>query len=365
MQSRSRAIGWGIAIAVALLLLYVLRDVLLPFVAGFGVAYILAPLVVRLTRYGAGRGLAATIALSLFFAAGLTLVLMTVPILRAQISAFAQKLPGYIDRARAVLEPKLDLVWTHLGEQDMAELSKLAGANIGEALGWLGAVLGGVISGGAAIANILGLVFIMPVVAFYLLRDWDQIVESIDRWLPRTEAETIRQQFRDIDRTLAGFARGQALVCVMLAAFYAIGLTLAGLDFAVLVGLFSGLATFIPFVGAFAGGVFAVSLALIQFETWTPVAVVAVIFVAGQALEGNLLTPMLVGDRVGLHPVWVIFALLAGGALFGFLGLLLAVPVAAAIGVLVRFALTRYLASPLYRGPDPDTGPGPDLGAGT
>jgi len=360
MQSRSRTISWAVAIAVALVLLYALRNVVLPFVAGFGVAYILAPLVVRLVRYGVGRGLAATIALTLFFAAGLALVLMTVPILRAQIAAFGQKLPGYIDRARTVLQPKLDLIWAQIGEQDMSELSKLAGANVGEALSWLGAVLGGVISGGAAIANILGLVFIMPVVAFYLLRDWEQIVESIDRWLPRTEAETIRQQFRDIDRTLAGFARGQALVCVMLAAFYAIGLTLAGLDFAVLVGLFSGLATFIPFVGAFAGGIFAVSLAMIQFETWTPVAVVAVIFVAGQALEGNVLTPMLVGDRVGLHPVWVIFALLAGGALFGFVGLLLAVPVAAAIGVLVRFALTRYLDSPLYRGPDP----GPDPGAG-
>jgi predicted PurR-regulated permease PerM len=361
MQSRSRAYSWAIAIVVALILLYLLRDVVLPFVAGFGVAYILAPLVDRLTRYRLGRGLAATIALTLFFAAGLALVLMTVPILRAQVTAFGKNLPAYIDRARKALQPKLDLVWAQIGDQDMAEVSKLVGANAGEALSWIGAVLGGLISGGAAIANILSLVFIMPIVAFYLLRDWDQIVGSIDRWLPRTEAETIRTQFRDIDRTLAGFARGQALVCLVVAAFYAIGLTLAGLDFGVLVGIFSGLATFIPFVGAFAGGVFAVSLAMIQFETWTPVVIVGAIFVAGQALEGNVLTPWLVGDRVGLHPVWVIFALLAGGALFGFLGLLLAVPVAASIGVLVRFALTRYLDSPLYRGPDQDA----DHGAGT
>jgi predicted PurR-regulated permease PerM len=217
-------------------------------------------------------------------------------------------------------------------------------------LSWLGGLLVGLVSSGVALINLLSLLFITPLVAFYLLRDWPKITARIDHWLPKAEAKTVRAQLREIDRTLAGFARGQALVCLALAIFYAVTLTAAGLDFGVLVGLFAGLASFIPFLGAFGGGLLSIGLALIQFPTWSQVFVIAVIFVAGQIIEGYVLTPKLVGDRVGLHPVWIIFALMVGGALFGFLGLLLAVPAAAAAGVLVRFAIERYLASPFYRG---------------
>ena len=194
--------------------------------------------------------------------------------------------------------------------------------------------------------------------AFYLLRDWDRIVARIDSWLPRDHAAVIRAQLAEVDRTLAGFARGQASVCLCLAAYYAGGFSLAGLDFGLALGLVAGILSFIPFVGSGVALVGSIGLALLQYDTWLPVALVLGICILGQILEGYLLTPKLVGDRVGLHPVWVIFALLAGGSLFGFLGLLLAVPVAAVLGVLARFGLLRYLASHYYRGVrSPSSGP--------
>lgn len=352
MDNRSRALTWLVAIAAAIFILYELRDVLLPFAAGFAVAYVLDPLVNRLVRWRIGRAAAAALSLVLFFLAGIGLLLLIAPVLQAQILTFAQRLPAYVDRARTLLEPFFALVKSQVGEQDLKELSKLVGSHAGEALKWIGTVLGGVVTGGAAIANLLSLLFITPVVAFYLLRDWDVIVDRIDRWLPRAEATVIRAQLAAIDGTLAGFARGQALVCLALAAWYAIGLTVVGLDFGLLVGIFAGLASFIPIVGALGGGALALALALIQFQTVGPILSVALVFGVGQVLEGQVLTPRLVGDRVGLHPVWIIFALMAGGASFGFFGLLIAVPFAAAVGVLVRFALERYLASPFYRGPE-------------
>ena len=215
-------------------------------------------------------------------------------------------------------------------------------------LSWATDIVAGVLSGGAAVANTLSLIIITPVVTFYLLRDWDNIAATVDGWLPRAQAPTIRELASEVDRTLAGFLRGQGTVCLLLGVFYAIGLTVAGLDFGLVIGLIAGLLSFIPYVGSIVGLLLSVGLAFLQFDDWLRVAVVAGIFFVGQALEGNVLTPRLVGGRVGLHPVWVIFAILAGGTLFGFVGVLLAVPVAAVIGVGTRFALTRYLDSPYY-----------------
>ena len=186
--------------------------------------------------------------------------------------------------------------------------------------------------------------------AFYLLRDWDRIVARIDLWLPRDHAGTIREQVKLVDETLAGFVRGQGLVCLGLGTFYAIALSLAGLEFAVDSRARHG-PDFVRSLFRDARGLCAsLGLAFAQFDTWQPIAIVAAIFAIGQIVEGNFVTPKLVGDRVGLHPVWMIFALLAGGALFGFLGVLLAVPAAATIGVLVRFLLSRYTGSRLYLG---------------
>lgn len=209
--------------------------------------------------------------------------------------------------------------------------------------------MGGLWSGGLAVFNALSLVVIMPVVAFYLLRDWDRIVAHVDSLLPRDAADTVREQVREIDDRLSGFVRGQASVCLVLGTWYAVGLTIVGLDFGVLVGVGAGLISFVPYLGTALGLIAGLGLAIAQFDSWLPIGLVAAVFATGQILEGYVLTPRLVGERVGLHPVWVLFALMAGGALLGFTGVLLAVPAAAVIGVLVRFAIGRYLQSPLYR----------------
>jgi predicted PurR-regulated permease PerM len=223
----------------------------------------------------------------------------------------------------------------------------------GEAVKWFGGVAAQVVKGGLALFQIASLIVVTPVVTFYLLNDWDRLVARIDGWLPRRHQSDIRALGTAIDKRLAGFLRGQALVCLALAVFYAAALSIAGLRFGLLVGIAAGLLSFIPFVGATLGFVAAVGLALFQFDAALPVIIVAAIFMAGQLLEGALLQPKLVGDSVGLHPVWIIFAVFAGGALLGFLGVLLAVPIAAIIGELARFGLKRYQASPIFTGGGP------------
>jgi predicted PurR-regulated permease PerM len=202
-----------------------------------------------------------------------------------------------------------------------------------------------------SLVNALVLILVVPVVTFYLLMDWDRMVARIDELLPRDHAPVIRRLASEIDATLAGFLRGQGTVCLILGTFYAAGLMLAGLQFGLVVGLVAGLISFIPYVGTVVGGATAIGLALFQFwGDWHLVGIVAAIFAAGQVMEGNFLTPKLVGGSVGLHPVWLIFALSAFGALFGFVGLLVAVPVAAMLGVLTRFGIAQYRQSLLYRG---------------
>jgi len=209
--------------------------------------------------------------------------------------------------------------------------------------------------GGAALFNTISLLVVTPLVAFYLLRDWDRITAAVDGWLPRDHAPEIRGLARDIDGILAGFVRGQGTVCLFLAVFYGLGLHFVGLEFGLLVGLVTGAISFVPYFGMLIGMVTALGIAFVQFNDWTGFAMVIGVFAAGQVIESFFLTPKLVGERVGLHPVWVIFALMAGGAVFGFTGVLMAVPVAATIGVLVRFVVARYLGSELYRGADDET----------
>ncbi|MEQ8396856.1 AI-2E family transporter [Thalassobaculum sp.] len=345
MTRRERSVFWALFLALVLLGFYVLRDVLVPFVAGMAVAYLLDPVVDRLERIRVPRGLATFVVLLGFFALAIGLLLLLIPLLQSQFEKLASTLPGYVDMIRTRLAPLLAHVNEGLDRQ--AALEKVTGMT-GDLVSWAGGVISRLISGGFAIANLLSLLLITPIVSFYLLRDWDRIVAAVDGWLPREQAPTIRTQVAAVDRTLAAFVRGQGTVCLILGVFYAAGLTIAGLDFGLVIGLFSGLISFVPFIGALIGGVLSVGLALAQFDSWQAVAIVAAVFAAGQMLEGNFLTPNLVGEAVGLHPVWVIFGLLAGGTLFGFVGVLLAVPVAAVVGVLTRFALARYLDSPLH-----------------
>lgn len=338
------------ALFVFLVLIYLLRTVLLPFVAGMGVAYFLDPVCDKLEKWGCSRILATTLVTIVFALLIILAFLIIVPVLIEQLSLFIRDLPGLVERAHQRLLPLYAQFQLRFDLPALDDLGVMLRNRLGGVLGFFGEALQGVVSGGAAIANLLSLLFITPVVTFYILRDWDLLVARIDTLLPRDHAETIREQMRAIDTTMAGFIRGQASVCLVLGAYYAGGLMLVGLPFGLVIGLVAGLLTFIPYVGSLTGFIISMAVALASFDTWHGTAIVAAIFVSGQVMEGNFLTPKLVGDRVGLHPVWIIFALLAGGALFGFVGLLLAVPVAAAIGVLVRFGIGRYLASPLYLG---------------
>jgi predicted PurR-regulated permease PerM len=341
---------WLVGLALFLIALYLLRGVLLPFVAGMAIAYLLDPVVDRLERWCRSRILATCIVTIAFVVVVVAVLMLLVPLIQSQVIGLVESLPNLIAALQARAAPLLVIVERYLSVEEMADLRAMLGGQIGGIVRWMGQALGSVVTSGLALVSILSLVFITPVVTFYLLRDWDRLVTSVDRWLPREHAEVIREQVRLIDRTLAGYARGQAMVCLFLAVFYGGLLTLAGLDFGLIVGLTAGVLSFIPYVGTITGFVASMGIAFAQFPDWGSILLVLAIFVAGQVIEGNVLTPKLVGERIGLHPVWVIFALLAGGALFGFVGVLLGLPIAAVIGVLARFGLQRYMASPFYRG---------------
>ncbi|WP_051340421.1 AI-2E family transporter [Azospirillum halopraeferens] len=349
---------WLIGFALFAVALWVLSGMLLPFVTGLAIAYFLDPLVDRLEAVRLPRWLGTTLVLLFFVLVLAAVVVLLLPLVQAQVLLLIETLPHYAAIVRERVEPLVARALEEMSPEDVERLRTAAGQHAGEAVVWIGRVLRTILTGGMALFDVLSVLFITPIVAFYLLRDWDRLVGSVDAWLPRMHAPTIREQAREVDATLAGFLRGQATVCLALGVFYAVALSMAGLNFGLVIGLLSGLLSFIPYVGTLFGFAASTGLALIQFDEWWRVGLVVGIFLFGQAVEGNVLTPKLVGDRVGLHPVWVMFALLAGASLFGFLGVLIAVPVAAVIGVLTRFALRQYLSSPYYRGSGGPGGPG-------
>ncbi len=360
---------WLIGLAVTGALLWLLSEVLFPFVAGMAIAYLLDPLADKLEAKKAPRWLATTLVLLTFFLVFVLVLVLLAPLIQAQIVGLVAALPGYAEALQSALTPLFEAMRAQVSEAEFQQLRDSAGQYVGSAVGWIGSVIGGIWRGGMAILDVISLLVITPIVAFYLLRDWDRLTEKVDTLLPRPYAATIRGLMAEVDQSLASFIRGQGMVCAILGIFYAVGLTIVGLNFGLLVGLGAGLVSFIPYVGSVAGFVVATGIAVFQFDSPTMWLVVAGIFVAGQAVEGNFLTPKLVGESVGLHPVWVMFALLAGGSLFGFTGLMLAVPVAAIIGVMVRFFIGRYRDSHYYLGitpaipvpapPDPDEEPTP------
>jgi predicted PurR-regulated permease PerM len=340
---------WGLTLLFGVLALYVLREILLPFVAGMALAYLLDPLANRMERVGINRMVASLIIIGAFVLAFVALILIFVPIITGQLGAFADNLPGYVARIQALaMDPNREWLRNIVGEG-------VADAQIGDlvkqGLGWLTTFIRSLWAGGQALISIFSLVVVTPVVAFYLLYDWNRMVAAVDRWIPLNHRETVRGLAREMDDAIAGFVRGQTAVCLILGSYYAVGLTLVGLSFGLLIGLASGIITFIPYVGSMTGLVLAGGVAVAQFwPEYTPIVTVLVIFFVGQFIEGYLLAPKLVGESVGLHPVWLMFALFAFGYLLGFVGLLIAVPLAAVVGVLTRFALRRYLDSPLYTG---------------
>jgi len=360
MKAWRNTLFWLLAFAALIVFLLVFRTILLPFVAGLALAYALDPLADRIERLGVRRFLASLAILFLFVILFALVIVLVVPVLARQFIGFLEELPTYVSRLQDFAAGLLDSrVARYLGI-DVATLRDSFGGIVSSSTEWLTTLLSSIWSGGQALLNLFSLFVITPVVAFYMLNDWDRLVAKVDSWLPRDHVEDIRAIARDMDAAIAAFVRGQGLTCLILGIFYAVSLALVGLNFGLLIGFGAGLMSFIPFVGATLGFIVSVGVALVQFlPAWVPIVMVGAIFVAGQLLEGYVLQPRLIGASVGLHPVWVMFALLAFGVLFGFVGVLIAIPAAAAVGVLVRYALAHYLASPIYRGGAP-TGKAPE-----
>ncbi len=309
---------------------YALKSVLLPFVAGIIIGYLLDPWADCFVRHGINRTLATVLVL-------LLVVIVMVPALIILFSIIVKK-----------IEPFIQELQSRIPSLEADKIKTYIRSNMANGLKFIGSVIRSVVSSGFAFFNLLSLLLITPVVAFYMLRDWDKFIAKVDSLLPRKSRESVREQAREIDRTLAGFIRGQLSVCLILGTYYSTGLYLVGLELGVVVGFVAGIISFIPYIGSISGFVVSLAIAFAQFNSWTPILQVVAVFLSGQFIEGNFLTPKLVGDNVGLHPVWVMFALLAGGVLLGFLGLMIAVPVAAIIGVLVRHAIDNYKNSNLY-----------------
>jgi len=352
-QRTALVVGFGAAL---LFSLWLFQGILTPFVLAAVVAYFLDPVATRLTRIGIRRPLAAFLLIFLLMATALIAALLFYPLILSQIGVLVQRLPTYIAGVGALLQDGLQRLEEAFGPEMVdRRLRDLAINQAGSMLAWLGTATTRLIGGGFALFQVFTLVVVVPVVAFYLLRDWPGMLARIESWLPRRNAAVLRQLARDTDRVLSAWLRGQLLCCAALGIFYAVALQLAGLELGLTIGLLAGVLTFIPYVGSLTGFAAAVLLAMGQFGTWNEVLVVVGIFVVGQTVEGYVIYPYLLGDRVELHAVWVIFALFAGGVAFGFLGVLLAVPMAAALGVIARYWLRRYLESPLYLDP-PRTG---------
>ena len=337
---------WGIVTGIFMVLMWYLGDVILPFVLGGAVAYFLDPVADKLEAMGCSRAVATTIITIIALVIFIIMALMVVPLLIEQAVALFNVAPKLALDLQTFLTDRFPSLMD--ADSTLRQSLYAVGEKVQESGGEL---LNAVLTSANSIISLALLFVIVPVVAFYLLYDWDRMIARIDALLPRDHAPVVRQLASEIDATLAAFIRGMGTVCLILGTYYAVALMLVGLQFGLVVGFIAGLVTFIPYVGALVGGALAIGLGLFQFwGDWVSLGLVVGIFVFGQVMEGNVLTPKLVGSSVNLHPVWLIFALSVFGSLFGFVGMLVAVPVAAAIGVLVRFFSARYQTSRLYKG---------------
>jgi predicted PurR-regulated permease PerM len=348
---KRQAYFWLGAFIVFIAFLVMFSSILLPFVVGMALAYFLDPVADWLERRGLSRLMASMVILVgfvLIFA--LSLVLL-IPVIVGQASEFIARIPEYVSKLQELIAGADTNLLPSWVQEQIASVKDNFSRLLAEGAGFAGTLLTQIWNSGKSLIDVISLLVVAPVVAFYLLLDWDRMVDKVDSWVPRQHVASVRQIARDMDSSIAGFIRGQGSLCIILGVYYAVGLSLIGLNFGLLIGLFVGMISFIPYVGSIIGLVLALGVALVQFwPDYFPIIMTLVVFFTGQFIEGNILQPKLVGQSVGLHPVWLMFALFAFGALFGFVGLLVAVPAAAAVGVLVRFALSRYLASDLYQG---------------
>jgi len=343
---------WILAAVLFVGVLWLLKPMLLPFLIGMAIAYFLNPVVDKITSHKLPRWLAALMVLAIFALVITLLGILIVPMLENQIGSLVTALPGYVQNAREVLRPRFESYIAAFSPDDVDKVRDAATQYAGEAAGIAGTALKNIISGSFAIIDVFALLIITPVVAFYLMRDWPKVVAAIDSFIPRRQYDVVKRELGEIDASLSGFVRGQALVCVGLGLVYSIGLTVVGLKYGGAIGVIAGVLSFVPFVGTGFAWVSSIILAFAQFDQFIRIVFVAIVLLIGHVMESYVLTPRLVGERVGLHPVWIMFALIAGGQLMGFAGVLIAVPAAAVIGVLTRFAVRQYKKSEVYEGPD-------------
>ncbi len=352
MLGRIQLRFWIGALVVLVLCLWLLSGILLPFVVGLVLAYFLNPVVMRLRRIGIGRTIASLAVVVVMLLGVVLFFLVVLPILTSQLFEFAQRLPSYVARLQGLFTEENREWLSHIVGDRLPDMQRSISELMTQGVTYLLGLLSSVWAGGQALVSMFALMVVTPVVMFYILCDWDNMLDFVDRLLPLQQRPVLRDLAREMDGAVAGFVRGQALVCLLLGLYYAIALSMTGLNFGLLIGLVSGAVSFIPYVGSLTGLVLAMGVAIVQFfPDWGMIATVFAIFIFGQTIEGYVLYPKLVGDSIGVHPVWLMFALFAFGYLFGFVGLLLAVPLTAVVGVAARFAVGKYLNSTLYRGP--------------
>ncbi len=359
MRIEWQIVFWFATLACLVMLLWLFNGVILPFAAAFVIAYLLDPLAVHLQRLGLNR-LAATLVILFGFVVVLALILvLLVPALTHQFAAFIQVLPALLNKLQGLIAAAASKLNTEfatpllhklgLRSTSMPDIKTSLNDIAGQAAGWLAGALNSVVSHGAALISLASLLVVTPVVAFYMLLDYHRMIAAVDGLIPPRYRGVVHHLAHQIDTTMSGFLRGQSLVCLFLGLWYGLGLTIVGVNFGLLIGITAGFLSFIPYVGSMTALVAAAIISLVQgWPHWTLFASAMGVVVVGQFLEGNVISPKLVGDKVGLHPVWLMFALLAFGSLLGFTGLIIAVPVAAAVGVLLRFAVQQYRASELY-----------------
>ena len=352
MTLRNQVLVWVGLFLILILLLWVFSSILLPFVIGLALAYLLNPIVNLLVRVGIRRAFASLLVLILVLGIIIGLLLMLVPLVSQQVLGLIARLPQYISDLQLLVQGLAPQLSEWLGPEQAAQLQDSLSELLGRGVELAGGFTAQLAQSGLTVINTIAVLFITPVVAFYLLLDWEGMIKRADDLLPLRYRDEIRNVAGQIDRSMAGVLRGVGGVVLVLSVFYASALWMVGLDFGLAIGVIGGVMSFIPYVGFLIGFALSLTVAAVQFwpDEWLRFVIVLVIYILGQFLEGNILYPKLVGQSININPVWLMFALFAFGLLFGFVGLLLAVPLAAMVGVLTRYALGKYQASSLYTG---------------
>lgn len=349
ISAKTQMIFWSGAILFFIAFVWMFKSILTPFVLGIVIAYLLNPLLKRFSTKGIKRTTSTIVILSLFFILLTTIVTLVAPIVAKESTDLIKQMPVYTEKFFSMVQPYTTWFQERFGDGYIEDAKTFLKENVSKILGVSGSIAGKLAAGGQAVVGMATTLILTPLVAFYMMKEWPAITDWVEDLIPRENEKMIQDLIKQIDMKLSGFIRGQLTVAFLLGLIYAVALSLAGLNYGFLIGITAGFLSIIPMVGSTVGLVISVAVAWFQAGEINYVLIIAAIFVVGQIVEGNILSPKLLGDSVGLHPLWILFALMAGGSLFGILGMLLAVPVAAVIGVLASFAIMQYKNSPLYK----------------